>query len=60
MKTYIDRLREMPLEKLEAMIKRQKSKVEIVSNALEKMELIYDSRMFAQADQPSDNQQEIK
>jgi hypothetical protein len=44
MKTYIDRLRECPLDMLKAKIKRQEAEAEIIKRDLETMNRVLDER----------------
>jgi transposase len=44
MKTYIDRLRECPIEFLKAMIKRQEAEAEIIKRDLETMKRVLAER----------------
>ena len=44
MKTYIDRLRECPIEMLKAKIKRQEAEAEIIKRDLETMKSVLEER----------------
>lgn len=44
MKTFIDKLRETPIENLEQMIQRQKSEIKIAQRDLERMERVLEER----------------
>jgi len=44
MKTYIDRLRNCPIEMLKAQIKRQEAEAEIIKRDLETMKRVLDER----------------
>ena len=45
MKTFFDRLKEMPIDGLRTMIKKQKKEIEISFRDLDLMEKVYKERM---------------